>query len=47
MPDQHGTTPLHMAAFSNNANLVKVHLMMGADVDSVNKVSRDMSNSIA
>ena len=34
------TTPLHMAAFSNNARLITVHLKMGADVNSVNRVRK-------
>ena len=38
MPRQSGTTPLHMAAFGNNVQLVLDNLMMGADVNSVNKV---------
>lgn len=42
MPRQSGTTPLHMAAYGNNVPLLLDNLMMGVDVNSVNRVSESL-----
>jgi ankyrin repeat protein len=43
MPGQNSTTPLHMAAFYNKANLVQVNLMVLANINSCNIATHDTS----